>query len=138
MTTATASVVAYLPQEIPCTQPRFANASACANLLKKPTKAQYASYGRSWQFIVRGLEELSLRDYELLWKLTDKPMGREKGQTLVHFFGTDDLAWVNGGKAILSWDMGLQLSYHPRELRKQNGKLEFVKAFNEVDCRIRS
>jgi len=55
--------------------------------------------------------------------------------TLVHFFGTDNIAWVNRNKAVLSWNTGLQLEYNRRTFRpsKRKSKSQFEKALDEVE-----
>lgn len=58
---------------------------------------------------------------------------KSNDDTLVHFFGTDNIAWVNKNKAVLSWNTGLQLSYNRRPFRPSKRKSRFEKAMEEVE-----
>lgn len=59
---------------------------------------------------------------------------KQTDDTLVVFFGTNDLAWVNAKRAVVPWKKGKLLRYHVTEKKhasKKNTK-EFADAVHEV------
>jgi len=59
---------------------------------------------------------------------------KDTDDTLVCFFGTNDLSWVNAEKAVVPWKKGLSLSYHlPKKNRKKKKySEEFIAAIGAV------
>lgn len=58
---------------------------------------------------------------------------RKCDDTLVHFFGTDDLAWVNGKKAVVAWEEGMHLRYHRLKVTSKNDSKQFIAAVDQVE-----
>jgi len=57
--------------------------------------------------------------------------------TLVWFFGTHNIAWVNSKKAVVPWKEGKRLSYHrPKMTSKKNSK-KYSKEFNDAVDEVR-
>lgn len=51
---------------------------------------------------------------------------------LVHFFGRNDLAWVNGKKAVVPWKKGKYLRYHRTKFSSKKNSKQFQVAVDEV------
>lgn len=135
MTTAASSVIAYLPREKPSIslplRKRLCMRSSLQETGMRVVRVVWAKLAGYSPWPARVIPE-NLRNSLEAYVQADGAR-RSNDDTLVHFFGTDDLAWVNEEKAILPWSIGLQLSYDRRELRKLKRKLEFEKALTEAD-----